>query len=79
MAIRYFQGAYRLGSPAVKATKTAAVPAGKFLADVSKQYKPIFGDLGASAALSPNAFILICMLSTAYMAREYHVFYPVSK
>eukprot|EP00804_Cyclotella_cryptica_P021243 CCRYP_001528-RJ/>CCRYP_001528-RJ protein AED:0.22 eAED:0.22 QI:55/0.2/0.16/1/0.4/0.33/6/0/502 len=52
MAIRYFQGVYKLGSPAVKATKTAAVPA----------------ELGASAALSPNVFILICMLSTAYMA-----------
>eukprot|EP00804_Cyclotella_cryptica_P021242 CCRYP_001528-RC/>CCRYP_001528-RC protein AED:0.18 eAED:0.18 QI:55/0.4/0.33/1/0.6/0.5/6/238/491 len=43
MAIRYFQGVYKLGSPA-------------------------FGELGASAALSPNVFILICMLSTAYMA-----------
>jgi hypothetical protein len=70
MAVRYFQGVYKLGSPAVKASKTAAVPAGKFLADVSKTYQPQFGNLGASAALSPNTFILICMLSTAYMARE---------
>ncbi|KAL7522236.1 hypothetical protein ACHAWX_006913 [Stephanocyclus meneghinianus] len=68
MAIRYFQGVYKLGSPAVKATKTAAVPAGKFLVDVAKNYQPQFGELGASAALSPNVFILICMLSTAYMA-----------
>lgn len=71
MAIRYIQGAYKLGSPAVKATKTAAVPAGRFVADVAKNYQPVFGELGASAALSPNVFILICMLSTAYMAREF--------
>eukprot|EP00804_Cyclotella_cryptica_P021245 CCRYP_001528-RF/>CCRYP_001528-RF protein AED:0.06 eAED:0.06 QI:1223/0.5/0.4/1/0.75/0.6/5/238/322 len=54
MAIRYFQGVYKL--------------AGKFLVDVAKNYQPQFGELGASAALSPNVFILICMLSTAYMA-----------
>jgi hypothetical protein len=71
MALRYFQGVYKLGSPAVKATKTAAVPAGKFLADVATNYQPKFGNLGASGAMSPNVFILICMLSTAYMAREY--------
>eukprot|EP00804_Cyclotella_cryptica_P021246 CCRYP_001528-RD/>CCRYP_001528-RD protein AED:0.06 eAED:0.06 QI:1223/0.5/0.4/1/0.5/0.6/5/238/317 len=50
MAIRYFQ-------------ETAAVPAGKFLVDVAKNYQPQFGELGASAALSPNVFILICMLN----------------
>ncbi|KAL7509503.1 hypothetical protein ACHAXN_006489 [Cyclotella atomus] len=54
MALRYFQ--------------TAAVPAGKFLADVATNYQPKFGNLGASGAMSPNVFILICMLSTAYMA-----------
>ena len=66
MALRYFGGAYKLGVP--KAGKVAAVPAGKFVADVATQYQPKFGNLGASAALSPNTFILICMLSTAYMA-----------
>jgi len=69
MAVRYFGGAYKLGAPAVvKGSKAAAVPAGKYLADVASNYQPKFGDLGASAALSPNTFILICMLSTAYMA-----------
>ena len=53
MAVRYFDGSY-------------ALPAGKFLADLSAQ--PLFGSKGASAVFSPNAFILICMLSTAYMA-----------
>lgn len=67
MAVRHFGGAYRLGSPAVKGG-AAAVPAGKYLADVAANYQPAFGDMGASAALSPNTFILICMLSTAYMA-----------
>ncbi|KAL7548095.1 hypothetical protein ACHAWF_011382 [Thalassiosira exigua] len=68
MAMRYFGGAYRLGVPAVKGSKAAAVPAGKYLADVAANYQPKFGTLGASAALSPNVFILVCMLSTAYMA-----------
>mmetsp|Transcript_74 Transcript_74/g.96 ORF Transcript_74/g.96 Transcript_74/m.96 type:complete len:484 (-) Transcript_74:73-1524(-) len=53
MAVRYFDGSY-------------ALPAGKFLADLSTQ--PLFGSKGASAVFSPNSFILICMLSTAYMA-----------
>lgn len=77
MATRYFQGAYKLGSPAMK--KAAAVPAGKFLINVPKNLQPQFGDLGASAAwTSPNVFILICMLSTAYMAREYHLVFVVA-
>jgi amino acid permease len=53
MAIRYFDGTY-------------ALPAGKFLKDLSVQ--PLFGSKGASAVFSPNTFILVCMLSTAYMA-----------
>lgn len=65
MAIRYSSGAYKLGAP--KAGR-AAVPAGKYVADLAANYQPKFGDLGASAVFSPNAFILICMLSTAYMA-----------
>ncbi len=73
MAIRYFGGAYKLGVPAVKGSKAAAVPAGKYLADVAANYQPKFGDLGASAALSPNVFILICMLSTAYMVSHRHL------
>ncbi|KAL7436920.1 hypothetical protein ACHAXM_005508 [Skeletonema potamos] len=68
MAIRYLGGSYKVGQAAVKGSKVAAVPAGKFLADVAANYQPQFGNLGASAALSPNVFILICMLSTAYMA-----------
>lgn len=53
MAVRFFDGSYGL-------------PDGKFVADLA--LKPVFGSKGASAVLSPNSFILICMLSTAYMA-----------
>jgi amino acid permease len=52
MAIRYFGKAYAVG--------------GKFV--VAKHLTPKFGANGASAALSPNVFILVSMLSTAYMA-----------
>lgn len=55
MGIRYFTGAY-------------ALPAGKFLADVPAALQPAFGEIGAIGVLNPKSFILICMLSTAYMA-----------
>lgn len=53
MGVRYIDGSY-------------ALPAGKFLKDLSA--KPLFGTKGASAVFTPNSFILVCMLSTAYMA-----------
>lgn len=52
MAIRYFGKAYAVG--------------GKFV--VANNFAPKFGNAGAAAALSPNVFILVSMLSTAYMA-----------
>jgi len=55
MAIRCFDGSY-------------STPDGKFLADVAQNLQPSFGDIGASAVMSPKSLILICMLSTAYMA-----------
>ena len=55
IAIRYFGGAY-------------ALPAGKFLADLTPDLQPSFGSVGASGALSSQSLILICMLSTAYIA-----------
>jgi len=54
MGIRYFDGSYGTD--------------GKFLVDVAENLKPSFGDNGASAVMSPKSLILICMLSTAYMA-----------
>jgi hypothetical protein len=53
MGIRYFAKSY-------------AVPNGQF--QVAKALAPSFGSKGAASVLTPNAFILICMLSTAYMA-----------
>mmetsp|Transcript_2740 Transcript_2740/g.4130 ORF Transcript_2740/g.4130 Transcript_2740/m.4130 type:complete len:311 (+) Transcript_2740:627-1559(+) len=53
MAVRYFDGSY-------------ALPAGKFLEGLAQF--PTFGSKGASAVFSPNAFIMVCMLSTAFMA-----------
>lgn len=55
MGIRYFTGAY-------------AFPNGAFLPDVPAQLQPAFGTTGAMGVLNPASFILICMLSTAYMA-----------
>lgn len=52
MGIRWFTKAYQ--------------PSGKFFA--SQLAAPKFGSAGASAALSPSALILACMLSNAYIA-----------
>lgn len=54
MAIRYFGGAY--------------APGGKFVADIAPAMQPSFGSTGAAGVLDAKAFILISMLSTAYMA-----------
>eukprot|EP00568_Trieres_chinensis_P019313 CAMPEP_0183320780 /NCGR_PEP_ID=MMETSP0160_2-20130417/67204_1 /TAXON_ID=2839 ORGANISM="Odontella Sinensis, Strain Grunow 1884" /NCGR_SAMPLE_ID=MMETSP0160_2 /ASSEMBLY_ACC=CAM_ASM_000250 /LENGTH=197 /DNA_ID=CAMNT_0025487547 /DNA_START=65 /DNA_END=654 /DNA_ORIENTATION=- len=55
MGVRYFGGGY-------------LVPDGQFLADIAPQFVPRFGTTGAMGVLNPNVFILICMLSTSYMA-----------
>ena len=55
MALRYFSPFYKL-------------PDGALLADVATHLQPSFGSIGASGITSPNAFILICMLSTAFIA-----------
>mmetsp|Transcript_2276 Transcript_2276/g.4831 ORF Transcript_2276/g.4831 Transcript_2276/m.4831 type:complete len:297 (+) Transcript_2276:606-1496(+) len=55
MAIRYFDGSY------------ASIDSGLAM-DVAASLRPDIGTKGASAVFSNNAFILICMLSTAYMA-----------
>ncbi|CAB9515491.1 Sodium-coupled neutral amino acid transporter 3 [Seminavis robusta] len=54
MAIRYFGKAYAKG--------------GKFHKAVPVNLQPSFGTVGAKGVLSPNAAILVAMLSTAFMA-----------
>jgi len=54
IGIRYFGGAYAAG--------------GKFLPDVAANLQPSFGTVGASGVFSANSLILVCMLSTAYIA-----------
>lgn len=55
MFVRYIGGSY-------------SVPAGKFVGDLAPSLVPSFGNAGAAAALTPPAAILLCMLSTAYLA-----------
>jgi len=52
MGIRYFQKAYTNGMFPV----------------VSPELAPSFGIVGIEGAFTPNVFILVCMLSTAFMA-----------
>lgn len=56
MGMRYFAGSY--------AAVGKAAPAFA----VAKELAPSFGAKGAASVLEPSSFILICMLSTAYMA-----------
>lgn len=55
MGIRFFDGSYKSADS-------------DFAMDVAESLRPQIGTKGASAVFSSNAFILICMLSTAYMA-----------
>lgn len=54
IGIRYFGGAYAAG--------------GRFLPDIAPALQPSFGSVGASGVVSANSLILVCMLSTAYIA-----------
>ena len=54
IGIRYFGGAY--------------APGGCFLADIGPTLQPSFGTTGTAGVVSPNSLILVCMLSTAYIA-----------
>mmetsp|Transcript_28081 Transcript_28081/g.51339 ORF Transcript_28081/g.51339 Transcript_28081/m.51339 type:complete len:482 (+) Transcript_28081:108-1553(+) len=55
MAIRFFDGSY------------ASADSGLAM-DLAESLRPTIGTKGASAVFSSNAFILICMLGTAFMA-----------
>lgn len=57
MTIRFFDGSY--------------AAEGQLLEQVAASLRPKFGNLGAASVLSPNALILVCMLSTAYMVRTF--------
>ena len=55
IGIRFFGGAY-------------ASPAGIFWSDLPSHLHPTFGSVGAMGAISAKSLILVCMLSTAYIA-----------
>jgi amino acid permease len=57
MVMRYLGKAYAVG--------------GKFGMDCAPALRPAFGTVGAEGLLTPSATILVGMLSTAYMVREY--------
>jgi amino acid permease len=55
MTVRYLDGSYAVGT-------------GALAKDVAAHLRPSFGADGWQSVLQPNALILLCMLSTAYMA-----------
>mmetsp|Transcript_5153 Transcript_5153/g.9121 ORF Transcript_5153/g.9121 Transcript_5153/m.9121 type:complete len:546 (-) Transcript_5153:44-1681(-) len=59
MTIRFLDGSYAM----IDDTQQ-----GEFIGQLAKHLRPKFGNLGMSSVFSPNALILVCMLSTAYMA-----------
>jgi hypothetical protein len=60
MTVRFLDGSYSM----------AGEETGTLAAEVAKHLRPKFGNLGAASVFSPNALILVCMLSTAYMVRS---------
>lgn len=57
MTVRWIDGTYILDEEAP----------GEFITQIARHLRPKFGGLGAGSVFSPNALILVCMLSTAYM------------
>ena len=57
MTVRMFDGGYAMGGETE----------GRFIEQIASSLRPKFGNMGAESVLSPNALILVCMLSTAYM------------
>ena len=59
MTIRYLDGTYHPDG------------SGRFVDHLTPpQFRPAFGSKGAASVLSPNALVLVCMLSTAFMVRS---------
>jgi len=58
MTVRFLDGSYLMSGDSQ----------GKLVEQIASNLRPKFGNLGANSVLSPNALILVCMLSTAYMA-----------
>eukprot|EP00535_Pseudo-nitzschia_heimii_P009783 CAMPEP_0197190764 /NCGR_PEP_ID=MMETSP1423-20130617/22251_1 /TAXON_ID=476441 /ORGANISM="Pseudo-nitzschia heimii, Strain UNC1101" /LENGTH=542 /DNA_ID=CAMNT_0042643221 /DNA_START=97 /DNA_END=1725 /DNA_ORIENTATION=- len=58
MTLRLLDGSYAMGEDSQ----------GQFIEQLASSLRPKFGNMGAESVLSPNALILVCMLSTAYMA-----------
>lgn len=61
MTIRFLDGSYSMDGE----------EPGALVAELARHLKPKFGDMGMESVMSPNALILVCMLSTAYMVCEY--------
>ena len=57
MTVRYLDGSYSVAGETI----------GGLVSEVASHLRPKFGNRGATSVFSPNALILVCMLSTAYM------------
>jgi amino acid permease len=70
MVVRYVGGKYQVIEQVLENGNTVSVgtSAASFVKSLDIASLPSFGDEGAMAAFSSNAFVLISMLSTAYMA-----------
>lgn len=60
MTLRWLDGSYAVAS--------GEEPMG-LAAEVARHLRPEFGNMGIDSVFSPNALVLVCMLSTAYMVR----------
>ncbi|CAB9515489.1 Putative sodium-coupled neutral amino acid transporter 11 [Seminavis robusta] len=64
MTVRWLDGSYAMTQGA-----EGMVASGNLVADVAENLRPKFGSVGGfESVLNPSSLILLCMLSTAYMA-----------
>jgi len=65
MAVRYLDGSYKMPLP----LEDGALPSATgLLSTVASNLQPSFGSNGWRSVFAPQSLILVCMLSTAYMA-----------
>jgi amino acid permease len=67
MTIRYLDGSYSTVT-AGAAASSAAASASKLLQSIPLTMRPVFGTNGWRAAFQPQTMLLLCTLSTAFMA-----------
>jgi amino acid permease len=68
MTVRYLDQSYAAAAATTTAAAITTTTSGIYYNDIASHLRPSFGTAGWTSVFQPNSLILLCMLSTAYMA-----------